>query len=162
MTLVHTRSSRDTRASDWLAHTHDDPQVPHREWAERAVALLPLGRRFDVVRIPAAVVHAALGTENRDAISRTLGLLLGGPVVQDGQMWTYALVPVGGVASWPAHAGEYLSAGSWPAVPRPDQLGRPGPHWAVAPDTPGRLCDPAAVSQLVAVGAARLSGEGHG
>lgn len=144
--------------SDWLARAHDDPATAHREWAAQAVALLPLGVSFDAVRVPASVVRAALGTDNQEAIAHTLPVMLGGPVIQDGAKWTYALVPTGGIASWPPQAGTYCGTG-WLAVPRIDQLAPPGLHWAAAPDTPRRLCNLVAVGQMLAVGAARLAGE---
>ncbi|MCX5202674.1 hypothetical protein OG897_14590 [Streptomyces sp. NBC_00237] len=122
------------------------------------MALLPLGVSFDAVRIPASVVRAALGRDNREAMARILPVLFGGPVIQDGAKWIYALVPTGGIASWPPQAGTYRGTG-WLAVPRVDQLAPPGLHWTVAPATPGRLCNLVAVGQMLAVGAARLAGE---
>ncbi|CAM5513125.1 hypothetical protein GCM10010329_64860 [Streptomyces spiroverticillatus] len=56
-----------------------------------------------------------------------------------------------------AHSCRYAPGTGWLAVPHVDLLSPPGLHWAVAPNTPGRLCDLVAVAQMVAVGAARLS-----
>ncbi|MFJ4873794.1 hypothetical protein ACIP93_01035 [Streptomyces sp. NPDC088745] len=152
------RSTHSVRVADWLARAHADPDAAHREWAERGVAMLPLGVRFDAVRIPFSVVRAALGTDNRDAIGRTLPQMLGGPVIQDGEKWTYPLVPTGGASAWSARAGNYRGRG-WLAVPDTDQLGPPGMYWTVAMAAPGRLCEPAAVASMIEAGVSALSGK---
>ncbi len=159
---VHTRSDSRTSVADWLAYARTDPAAVHREWAERRVAMLPLGTHFDAVRLPTDVLHAALGTDNQDAIRHVLPGLLAGPVIHDGDAWLYALVEPGSPAPRPTRVRRCLGIGEHLPVPRVDQLGPPGLHWVVAPDTPGRLCARALVDELVAVGAARLAEREHG
>lgn len=145
-----------TDAATWLAHAHPDPTVVHKEWRDQVLAVLPLGARFDAVRIPADVLHA--GVIVRPAgLAPLLEQLLGGPVIQDSTRWFYALVPVGPAARWQSRAADYLGLGTWLGVPQVDQLAPPGMHWVVPVREPIRLCDLARVAELVEVGAARLA-----
>ncbi|MEU8889365.1 hypothetical protein [Streptomyces sp. NPDC048442] len=153
------QTDANAEASGWLARAHQAPDVAPLEWTERHVAVLPLGSRFDAVRIPVEVVYAAVGTRNQAAVGPLLEAVLGGPVIQDSERWFYPLVPVGGAPNWIARSGTYLGHG-WLGVPRTDQLAEPGMYWSVPMRAPGRLCDLMAVAELVEVGFARLSGEG--
>jgi hypothetical protein len=152
-------AQRTSPLSDWLAHAQADPETAHREWRDQALAVLPLGVRFDTVRIPAEILYAALVNTRPAAVSPLLEQLLGGPVIQDADRWFYPLVPVGPAARWRSGAtAEYLGAGAWLGVPQVDQLAPPGTHWIVPVREPGRLCGLARVAELVDVGAARLAG----
>ncbi|MFD3513413.1 hypothetical protein [Streptomyces sp. NPDC058657] len=149
-----------TGTAGWLAHAHGSPEAASLEWTERNVAVLPLGTRFDTVRIPVGIIYAALGTRSRTVVGPLLELALHGPVIQDSERWFYPLVPVGGAPDWTAPAGTYLARG-WLGVPRPDQLAPPGMYWCVPAREPGRLCDLARVAALVEAGFARSQGEGR-
>ncbi|MFH8288359.1 hypothetical protein [Streptomyces sp. NPDC018059] len=64
------------------------PAAPRRglqEWREAGVALLPLGSRFDAVRLPEALVHAAVRTTEPQVIAERLAQRLPGPVIYDGR-----------------------------------------------------------------------------
>jgi hypothetical protein len=124
------------------------------------VAVLPLGTRFDTVRIPVEVLYAALGTRNRSVVGPLLELALRGPVIQDSERWFYPLVPVGGAPDWAAPAGTYLARG-WLGVPCTDRLAPPGMYWCVPAREPGLLCELSRVAALVEAGSARLQGEGR-
>lgn len=58
---------------DWLAKAHPVPRQAMAEWANHGVALLPLGARFDAVRVPASRIHAAVGSDEPSVVAGTLG-----------------------------------------------------------------------------------------
>lgn len=133
----------------WLAHTHSVPEQAHDEWAERGVALLPLGRRFDAVRVPAERMHAAAGSTEPDVVADTLAAWLEGPVIRDtrhGNGAYYVLVPPG--TQWDG-AEEHLGADTYLGVPR---IGDPTmlAAWVIPPRHPGHVCDPAHLAALLA------------
>lgn len=72
--LWRTPSRDDERraVSCWLAQAHPAPHQVHEEWLHHGVALLPLGRRFDAIRVPAARIHAALGTDDPATVTADL------------------------------------------------------------------------------------------
>lgn len=144
--------------ASWLANAHTDPVAAHEEWADRRLAVLPLGVRFDAVRIPADVLYAALVNVRPAGVAPLLEQVLGGPVIQDAERWFYPLLPVGPAARWRSREADYLGSDTWLGVPQIDQLAPPGAYWVVPVRKPGRLCDLARVAELVAVGAARLAG----
>ncbi|MFD3516184.1 hypothetical protein [Streptomyces sp. NPDC058657] len=156
MSRTNTLSQAST--AKWLAHAHSVPPQAWAEWADKRVAMLPLGHRFDAVRIPADVLYAAILNVRPAAVSKLLEQLLGGPVIQDAERWFYPLVPVGRADRRQSPAAEYLGQGAWLGVPRIDQLAPPRSYWVVPVREPGRLCNLARVAELVAVGAARLAG----
>lgn len=156
---MFTRSASVVPISEWLARAHDDPATVHREWMDRRLAVLPLGRRFDAVRIPVEVLDAALGGLRGlrpAAVAPLLEQVLRGPVIQDDARWFYPLVRVGGAVRWRSHAARYLGQG-WLGVPQVDQVAPPGTYWVAPVREPGSLCDLARVAELVEVGAARLA-----
>jgi hypothetical protein len=148
----------ETAAADWLAHAHVTEGAAHSEWATHRLAVLPLGVRFDAVRIPVEVLYAAILDVRPAGVSPLLEQLLGGPVIQDADRWFYPLVPVGPAARWQFRAAAYLGKGAWLGVPQVTLLAPPGAYWVVPVREPGRLCDLARVAELVSVGAARLAG----
>ncbi|MFC0844939.1 hypothetical protein ACFH04_14630 [Streptomyces noboritoensis] len=145
-----------TRAiTDWLASAHPVPAQAQREFAV-GIALVPTGEKFDAIRLPAPILHAAARTEDPDAVAAFLAKTLpGGAVIHDAYgvgVWYYALVPPGTYANWQAPDAECLRPGTWLGVPRPDLTARPGPHWALPPHTAGSVCAAKAVADLVALG----------
>uniref|UniRef100_UPI002F91484D hypothetical protein n=1 Tax=Streptomyces melanogenes TaxID=67326 RepID=UPI002F91484D len=149
-----------TRAiTDWLAASHDTPAQARREF-DTGIALLRTGTRFEAIRLPAPIVHAAAGGEDPDAVAAFLAKVLpGGAVIHDAYgvgVWYYALVPPGTHTHWRTPGAECLRPGTWLGVPRLDLTARPGPHWALPPRAVGSLCTAQAVADLVALGQNRL------
>ncbi|MEU9375263.1 hypothetical protein AB0D94_16010 [Streptomyces sp. NPDC048255] len=150
--------------TDWLVGSHDQPEQVRTEWRERGIALLPIGRTFDAVRLPERLVFAALCTEGRSYAHTDFGLeeSLGGPVVHDGHGRNYyAIVPAGTVREWRSCAPgvECLGSGTYFGVPAVDVLGYDVTHpvyWATL-GAGSRFCEPASVALLVRVGVARLA-----
>ncbi|MEU8772857.1 hypothetical protein [Streptomyces sp. NPDC048606] len=149
------------RTADWYARCLDDPAVAHAEWRERGVAVLPLGARFEAVRIPDALARAATLSDRDDVVGLVLAVALEGPVIHDARGRNhYALVEPGTARGWGARAGaECLGHGTYLGVPDPlrarGEERRPL-YWA-APPVPGDwFCRTAAVRLLVRVGEARL------
>ncbi|MEU1075196.1 MULTISPECIES: hypothetical protein [unclassified Streptomyces] len=144
--------------TEWLASAHPVPAQARREF-DVGIALVPTGVRFDAVRLPAAVVHAAAGSEDPDAVAAFLARALGdGAVIHDAYgvgVWYYALVPPGTHSHWQVPGAECLGPGTWLGVPRPDLTARPGPHWALPPGAVGTVCTVDAVTDL---GQDRLGG----
>ncbi|WP_199818893.1 hypothetical protein [Streptomyces sp. NRRL B-1347] len=69
--------------ADWLAQAHPLPGKARREWTDAYVAMIPLGRRFDAVRVPARRVHAAVASEEPATLAAALRDWLRGPVIRD-------------------------------------------------------------------------------
>ncbi|WP_329402326.1 hypothetical protein [Streptomyces melanogenes] len=145
--------------TDWLASAHPVPAQARREF-DAGIALVPTGEKFDAIRLPAPIVHAAARNEDPDAVAAFLARALpGGAVIHDAYdigVWYYALVPAGTYADWRVPGVECLRPGTWLGVPRVDLTAPPGPHWALPPDAVGSTCSARAVADLVEVGQARL------
>ncbi|KUF13380.1 MULTISPECIES: hypothetical protein [Streptomyces] len=135
--------------SAWLAGADPVPDAVHAAWAERGMALLPLGRRFDAIRVSAERIHAAVNSSEPGTVADFLGGWLAGPVIRDirsGLGPYYVLIATG--APWNG-AEERLSTNTFLGVPR---LGRPVSmltRWVVPPSAPGALCDPAHLRALL-------------
>ncbi|MFD9863609.1 hypothetical protein [Streptomyces alboflavus] len=148
-------SSRDDErraVSCWLAQAHPISHQVHEEWLRHGVALLPLGRHFDAIRVPAARIHAALGTDDPATVTADLADRLHGPVIRDtrsGERPYYVLVAP--AAEWDGDgAEERLSAGTYLGVPRLGPLSTAA-AWAVPPKHAGDLCDPARLRAVLAL-----------
>lgn len=137
---------------DWLARAADNHATARHEWATQDVALLRCGNTFAAIRIPGALVHAALDTDDPAAVREALVFDLGGPVIHDG----HATSPYYALIQW--HAGLVWDGGEdTPCLGRESYLGvpsltrrePPGPHWAVAPRYDGDLCRPSTVRKLI-------------
>ncbi|GAA0616960.1 hypothetical protein [Streptomyces crystallinus] len=146
--------------TDWLASAHPVPAQARREFAV-GIALVPTGDKFDAIRLPAPLVHAAVGSEDPDAVAAFLAKTLpgGGAVIHDAYgvgVWYYALVPPGTHVDWRVPDVECLRPGTWLGVPRVDLTARPGPHWTLPPREPGCVCAPHALTNLIALGHDKL------
>ncbi|WP_225838651.1 hypothetical protein [Streptomyces sp. NK08204] len=138
------------RIVEWLAYAADDPHQARNEWIERGVTLLRCGRRFGVVRIPADLVHAAMGGD--EFTPEELHSNLDGPVIHDtpeGPYWV--LIPGHAGLVWdegddtpPLGSNHYLG------VPSLNRTQPPGLHWAVAPRFDGDVCRPETVRKFIA------------
>ncbi|WP_432096377.1 hypothetical protein [Streptomyces sp. bgisy100] len=144
-------TSSTNAARRWLAGA--DPGRADRWASDDAVGLLPLGRVWDAVRLPAL---DGLRVAELDAID--------GPVIHDPAGRTvYVLVPHDTSESWQVEGTERLGDTCHLAVPTPDRLQPPGPYWVQAPDGSGRLTAPAALANaLTGTPALRLPAEAFG
>ncbi|WP_244317934.1 hypothetical protein [Streptomyces chryseus] len=127
------------------------------EWSNQRVAMLPLGSRFDAVRMPVEIVHAAAASSDWQTVSGFLAETLNGPVIHDPYAWYYALVPPRTTVTWTSPFSRCVGRGAWLGVPRTDRLTPRGPYWAVPMERAGDLCSPAAVAALVQLGHGRLT-----
>ncbi|MCF3124772.1 hypothetical protein IPZ68_34470 [Streptomyces arenae] len=147
--------------ADWFARTLQAPEQARREWADTGVALLPLGLRFDAVRLPDRLVHAALRSAVPDEIAARLGRLLRGPVIYDGRTMGgtyYALIRPIERSRWRHQdIAPRLGADTHMGVPRLIRTEPPGTYWVVLPRFEGDLCELSAVESLVTAGHAALS-----
>ncbi|MFG3281619.1 hypothetical protein [Streptomyces sp. NPDC048111] len=142
----------------WLASSLNRPEDAYRQWADRHVALLALGRRFSAVRLAHELLYAVAAQDSAttDAVLRKLH----GPVIHDARnRQFYALVPSSppGAAIGPCAA--YLGLGHYLGTPRPGTDEPDGPlatYWAVPMTAPGALCDPLRVTGLVTAGITAL------
>ncbi|MEV7197508.1 hypothetical protein AB0N81_37820 [Streptomyces sp. NPDC093510] len=140
-------------AFDLLARAQDAPQQAHREWMETGIALLPLGKRFNSVCLPARLVHAATGTDDLELVAVTLAHLLRGPVIHNRpQRQYYALTTPFPPARWeyPDEA-PMLGTGHFLSVPASDLTGPTGLYWAVRPRMVGDLCPVQSVAALLTI-----------
>ncbi|MEI5100383.1 hypothetical protein RB200_19885 [Streptomyces sp. PmtG] len=134
----------------WLAGADPNPGKVWAEWEKHGVALLPLGRRFDAIRVPAERIHDAVGSEDAKAVAECLRTWLEGPVIRELRSNFgpyYALIAPD--ADWDGPE-ERLSTGTYLGVPRPGHLSLLT-CWAVPPLTPGALCDPVHLHTLLAL-----------
>ncbi|QCX81027.1 hypothetical protein C9F11_37220 [Streptomyces sp. YIM 121038] len=134
--------------SQWLADADPRPGNAWAEWEKRGAALLPLGRLFDAIRIPAEQVHDVVGSDAAKTVAKVLAAWLDGPVIRDSRSSMgpyYVLIAPG--ADWDGPA-ERLSTDTYLGVPRPGHstmLSR----WVVLPSYPGALCDTRYVHTLL-------------
>ncbi|MDH6122097.1 hypothetical protein [Kitasatospora sp. GAS204B] len=148
----------------WLAGAALDPEACRREWERTAsgLALLPAGRRWDVLLVPGRLGRPALRLLLEPPVVPGRRRLLGaGPVLFDpGDDSLGFLVPVGTAARWVGTGVRAAGAGAWVVVPHPARRG-PGPSWLVAPDGSGRLTDPVPLELALHEAAAGLGGPGE-
>lgn len=149
----------------WLASSHRTPEQPWHEWAAHGVAVLPTGTAFDAVRIPEAVVHAAVESTAADTVGVALAERLDGPVIHDARGRNYYVLTRPGACLdlGPAADGaELLPAGSHlgvPAIDRCEYTPESPIYWAVPGIRPSH-CDSNATGLLVRAGSCRLSDAG--
>ncbi|MFI1100992.1 DUF6415 family natural product biosynthesis protein [Streptomyces melanogenes] len=135
--------------SDWLASAHPTPEGAHHEWKLSGIALIPTGRVFDVLRLPAAIVHRAVGSAVPELVRARLG---DGAVIHDAYepgRWYYALVRPG------AQHAYRLDEGTWLGIPEAGRTTRPGAYWIRPPRHPEDFCPMDGVAELI-----RRGGEG--
>ena len=158
---VVTRAERDQAVEDWLRAAAHDITKARDEWRTMGVALLRCGGIFAAVGIPAELVHAAAGSDEPDAVDAFLRDALHGGPVFTGAYWRtyYALVPASTARHWRCREAECHGVGSYIGVPRPGrtrgEVARWHSYWCVPMDSPGELCEPDVVAELVAAGLAK-------
>ncbi|MFB7254741.1 hypothetical protein [Streptomyces nojiriensis] len=138
-------------AVDWLVSVAPDPDACRWEWERNplGIALLPAGRRWDVLILP-----AVLGRPTLDV----LRLLLDrpGPVLADfGDSRVGFFVPAGTASRWLGTGVRGAGPGSWIVVPYPGRA-TGGVRWLVLPDGEGTLTDPAVLELAMHEAAARV------
>jgi hypothetical protein len=145
-------------AEEWLVRAHPSPSTVRNEWGSAAkLALIPLGKTFDAVRIPEDIVHVTAQSGEPSTVAAWLARQLRGPVIHDpGFRRYYALVPPGTAQDWVATDTECLSDGTYLGVPRTDSAEldeqTQASYWSVPMARPGRLCRAADVLELVLLG----------
>ncbi|MFJ1664789.1 hypothetical protein ACIOK4_00080 [Streptomyces bottropensis] len=157
------RTLLDSYITAWLARAHDDPEQVRAEWADRGVALLPLGRAFSAVRLTSRLVHAAVGSHDPAVITAELEDRLSGPVIHDslaiGKPY-YALIQWHAGVVWKGDdETPCLGDGVHLGVPRIERVRPPGTYWLVPPRREDGLCRSEAVQQLIQDGRAALDAE---
>ncbi|WP_225987220.1 hypothetical protein [Streptomyces spectabilis] len=135
--------------SQWLAEADPNPGKAWAEWERHGIALLPLGRRFDAIRVPAERIYAAAASDEPGVVATTLRAWLDGPVIRDlrSKMSPYYVL-IAPDADWDG-PDERLTTGAYLGVPRPGHstvLSR----WVVLPPHPGALCDTRHLRTLLA------------
>ncbi|GHF77950.1 hypothetical protein GCM10017667_01620 [Streptomyces filamentosus] len=147
--LVHSRENREAAVETWLLLASPDAQKAQREWRRDGLTLLRCGGLFSAVRIPAAIIHAAAGTEDPRELTDVLGDALDGPVFYDrsGRQF-YALTPHSTARLWRVPDIECLGSDFFLGVPA-TSVTEPDPRyrawWVVPMDGPAVLCVPDAV-----------------
>ncbi|MFE1820812.1 hypothetical protein ACFW9S_17645 [Streptomyces anulatus] len=145
----------------WLLAAAEDRHQAVTAWAGGGPALLRCGGSFAAVRIPAERIQAAAISREPQEIDRYLAKRLeGGPVICDrAASWYYALVPARAARRWTVSGSTCLGGGVSLGVPRPGTTAASGArvYWSVLMDSPGMLCDPAAVTGTVTAGTQRVS-----
>ncbi|MFB0628361.1 hypothetical protein [Streptomyces sp. AB3(2024)] len=81
------------RTADWYASCLPEPADAHAEWQDHGIAVLPLGARFEAVRIPDALAYAATESSEHRVVDMALALAFEGPLIHDSRGRNhYALV----------------------------------------------------------------------
>ncbi|MFF1463426.1 hypothetical protein [Streptomyces sp. NPDC058330] len=124
-------------AIDWLVSVAPDPVACRREWERDplGIALLPAGRRWDVLAVP-----AGLGYPTFDVLTRLVRRP--GPVLAGfGDARIGFFVPPGTASGWLGTGVRGIGRDSWIAVPRPGRTAGAA-RWLIPPDGSGMLVDP--------------------
>ncbi|MGW2182936.1 hypothetical protein ACWCXX_33675 [Streptomyces sp. NPDC001732] len=147
-------------AVEWLVSVAPDPEACRREWEcdPRGIALLPAGRRWDVLILPGELGYPTLGVLTR-LIDRP------GPVLSDfGEARIGFFVAPGTAACWVGTGVRGAGHGTWIVVPYPGRTAVVGGvRWLIPPDGTGIVTD-AALLELAMheAAAARAESEGIG
>ncbi|MCC0095615.1 hypothetical protein [Streptomyces flavotricini] len=154
--------SESKTAVEWLVSVAPDPDACRWEW-ERSplgVALLPAGRRWDVLILP-----GELGQGTLDVLTRLLDRP--GPVLADSGATRRSrtptprlgfFVPPGTASRWIGTGVRGAGRGTWIVVPYPGRA-TGGVRWLVVPDGSGTLTDPVLLELAMHEAAARAAGK---
>ena len=163
---VTTLLERQLAVEHWLLGATEDRATARGQWAALDVALLSLGGILSAVRAPARMVWSAAGTDELRAVDAHLRKWFdGGAVFMDLHATQYYfLVP--GSTPWPWTDRQFpgverLGRDHFLGVPAP-RLTKPRgrSYWCVPMDSPGDLCYPDEVVELLKVGRAARALEG--
>ncbi|MFH8881094.1 bifunctional DNA primase/polymerase [Streptomyces californicus] len=122
----------------WLTSAASDPGACRWEWERdpRGIVLLPAGRRWDVLILP-----AELGCPALDVLTRLVDRP--GPVLADSAEARMGFfVPPGTASRWLGTGVRGCGSGTWIVVPYPGRA-TGGVRWLIPPDGSGTLTDPA-------------------
>ncbi|MGI5403257.1 hypothetical protein ACQEVG_28180 [Streptomyces sp. CA-135486] len=140
-------------AVEWLASVAPDPDACRWEWERNplGVALLPAGRRWDVLVLP-----GELGRPTLDVLSLLVDRP--GPVLAAdvGDARTGFFVPPGTAERWVGTGVRNAGTGAWIVVPYPGWPTR-GVRWLIVPDGSGTLTDPALLQLAMHEAAAEIA-----
>lgn len=162
LTTVGSTGVNRTSMAEWLASSHPNPEQAWAEWQDRGIAVIPVGHLFGAVRIPEAVVYAAVESTDSDDVGVTLAQHLNGPVIHDARGRNYyVLVRPEARVNWgPAILGvEHLATHTHlgvPAMDRCEHTERTPIYWACPGIRPGH-CDADATGILIRAGGQRLT-----
>ncbi|MFI5805499.1 hypothetical protein [Streptomyces sp. NPDC051561] len=140
-------------AVEWLVSVAPDPDACRWEWERNplGVALLPAGRRWDVLILP-----GELGYPTLDVLARLVDRP--GPVLTDfGDSRMGFFVPAGTAARWLGTGVRGAGHGTWIVVPYPGRATTGGVRWLVAPDGRGTLTDPTLLELAMHEAASRMA-----
>lgn len=145
-------------AVEWLASVAPDPGACRWEWERdpRGIALLPAGRRWDVLILP-----GELGYPTLDVLTRLIDRP--GPVLSgfgDARMGFF--VPPGTVACWMGTGVRGAGRGTWIVVPHPGRAVVGGVRWLIPPDGSGTLTDATLLELAMHEAAGGAAAEGRG
>jgi hypothetical protein len=139
-------------AMEWLATAAPDPEACRWEWerSRDGIALLPAGRRWDVLILP-----GELGYPTLDVLTRRVDRP--GPVLSGfGESRMGFFVPPGTAERWLGTGVRSAGQGTWIVVPCPGgTAGRV--RWLIPPDGSGTLTDPALLELAMHEAAAGLA-----
>ncbi|MFD6339502.1 hypothetical protein [Streptomyces sp. NPDC060131] len=144
-------------AVEWLISVAPDPEACRREWERNplGVALLPAGRRWDVLILP-----GELGYPTLDVLTRLVDRP--GPVLADfGDARMGFLVPPGTVARWLGTGVRGAGSGTWIVVPYPGRTSG-GMRWLIPPDGSGTLTDASLLELAMHEAAANIAAGDRG
>lgn len=164
-------ADRRLAAEQWLLATlpAQKRDTARMEWQNHGVALLPLGTLFSAVRIPERLVHTVSRVDEPAMNAAFLQAALDdGPVICDpARRWYYALVPAS-MAHWHKAARiwrtvlgvEILGRDTLLGVPPVDKVSYSqrtnASYWACPIPSAADLCDPHAVTRLIAAAARQI------
>ncbi|MFD5870285.1 hypothetical protein [Streptomyces sp. NPDC060322] len=141
----------------WLASVAPDPAACRRMWERdpHGIALLPAGKRWDVLIVPGELGHPTL-----DVLTRLVDRP--GPVLAgfgDARMGFF--VPPGTAARWVGTGIRGVGGGTWIVVPRPGSTVG-GVRWLILPDGSGTLTDATLLELALHEAAAARGARGGG
>jgi len=143
-------------AVEWLVSVAPDPDACRWVWERdpRGIALLPAGRRWDVLILPGELGHPTL-----DVLTRLVDRP--GPVLSDfGDARMGFFVPPGTADRWVGTGVRGAGRGTWIVVPHPGRPVADGVRWLIRPDGSGTLNDPALLELALHEAAALRAGHG--
>lgn len=163
-------SERRLAAEHSLLSAAADVALARLQWHESGIALLRCGGIFAAIRMNAALLTAAVGTDDLRKVDAYLAeALRGGPVSMDQELHRYyALVPVstGRRPEWKNRVFvdvEFLGCGNYIGVP-PLTFTTPERrrYWCVRMGVAGDLVAPHAVTHLVHTARSKIANQCHG
>lgn len=145
----------------WLLGAAPDARQARWEWREGGVTFLRVGGLFSVLRAPAVLVRAAVGSSDPDTVtSRLAAALDGGPVIgsHGGTHYYFLLPPSATRQTGPVPGTEYLEPRTLLGVPPLTATGpqAAGSYWAVPMSSPAGLCHAGLVRWVLERGRALL------